>query len=186
MIENRRWYSFELRKVGMDGNMEIDYERLTNAIVQALEISRKAEIEPQQESAPKFTIMLALKAIWGIMRGKIDTNGEMTVGVFAILVASIFRLLSLAGLAITCVFGYFFVKAISCTDWMGVNILANLIEIVCGIVIIIASLVYTFILWIASNEMMKEKDKGFVVGVFSGVVALAALVVSLIQLLGVG
>ena len=181
MIQNSKWYSYEIMISGSDDTMEIDYEKLASAIAKGLVEAQKPVEEPVKIAPKKFTFRLVLKTIWKIMRGEVDTEGEMTIGAFAILVASVFRLLSLAGFTISPVLLFAMITTAIEYFHNNLNFLVILISVTLCFVLVLGVIVYSFILWVASNEMMQEKDKGFVLSVFSGIVALAALIVSYLQ-----
>ena len=130
----------------------------------------------------KFTLKLFLKAIVHILKGDVDTQGELTTGSFAILPAAVFRLIAIVGVTFAGVFAWALGSAAITVTWIGWGILTNAIEMLTGIVIFISIILYSVFLWGASIEIMKEKDKNFVIAVFSGMVSFAALIVALVAL----
>lgn len=52
MIKNGEWYSYEIGKIGLDGNMETDYSQIQKAIVQSI-ISANEEMAMRKELKEK-------------------------------------------------------------------------------------------------------------------------------------
>lgn len=130
----------------------------------------------------KLTLKLFFAAIGRILKGNVDTQGELTTGSFAILSAAVFKLIAIAGITFAGVFAWALGNAAIASTWIGWGILTNAIEVLAGIVMLFAIVIYSVFLWGASNEIMKEKDKNFVIAVFSGMVGFAALIVALVAL----
>lgn len=180
MIENGNWYSFEIGKIGLDGNIEFDYDKLACAIIELSREKKEEILEREPQELPKLTIGLFFKTLSSIITGKIETNGEITMGVFAILLATFFRMLSIVGFLGLALVGYKYIDAFIngklLIDILGMSLVYLPISFGC--------VIFSAFLWAASNEIMKEKDKNFVVSVFSGVVAFVALVVAFLQFIG--
>lgn len=49
MIEPGKWYPFEIRKIGLDGNMEVDYDQIQQAITQGVLAAQRIAEEHKQE-----------------------------------------------------------------------------------------------------------------------------------------
>lgn len=131
----------------------------------------------------KITLWKFIKRIWLILTNKVDTNGSMTVGTFALLTAMTLKIVAFIGFALFCFGGYYVV--VSTLDWEWNNtarIASNIFALVLIVMILLFVGGYSVIIWGASNEVEKEKDKNFVVSVFSGLVSFAALIVALVTL----
>ncbi|MBO5041209.1 MAG: hypothetical protein J6D09_08970 [Clostridia bacterium] len=136
-------------------NLEIDYDKLADAIVKAQEKSK-------------------LKAHY---------SKEYSPSAFSKLTLSVLRIVSvLCWVAVACVFIAIYDTAES-YSWNGTRHLIIFIlscAILFGLFFLIAS--FSHLLWKAAKEIEKEKDKNYVMSVFSGVVGFVALVVALIAL----
>ena len=66
--------------------------------------------------------------------------------------------------------------------WEDWQILLNVFTIATTILIGIAILLYALIIWGSATEIENEKDKNYIVSVFSGIVTFVALIVALIAL----
>lgn len=140
-------------------NLEIDYDKLAEAIKKANESSTEKQ----------NSYISAVLAYWITLFFK----------GFSILC----WIISLSTFSETC--------RVYCNQekWVSVDasIGANIFSIVILFSIIAALIVYGVILWRASEEIAKEKNKNFVIAVFSAMVSFAALIVSLVALFkGVG
>ena len=77
--------------------------------------------------------------------------------------------------------------AIGKVSWQGWNILSNVLAIIFVIAVTITVFLYMLMFWGAANDVKHEKDKNYVISVFSGLVGVAALIVAIIALYkGVG
>jgi len=133
--------------------VEIDYDKLAEAIVKA---NRKADELIANNAITKsfsFTSSIILYIIAGI--------GYVISSVF--LCASIIYISEMVWLE-------FF------------KILSNILTIFEFLSLIVLIGLYSHLLWGAAKEIEKEKDKNFVVSIFSGVVGFVALIVALIAL----
>jgi hypothetical protein len=131
----------------------------------------------------KVTIWKFIKRICLILTNKVETNGSMTVGTFALLTAMTFKIIAIIGFALFCIGGYYVV--VNAIDWEWnntVRIASNIFALVLIVMILLFVGGYSVIIWGASNEVEKETDKNFVVSVFSGLVSFAALIVALVAL----
>jgi hypothetical protein len=124
-----------------------------------------------------------LKSIWLIMRGKKDTKDRMTVGLMSIPLAVLFKCFSVVGFFSLPIGVYALVReGIDITWTVGWNLVGNIIAIILVILFLFILFIFSVLIWGSSNEIEKSEDKHFVVAVFSGIVSLVALVVSLIAL----
>lgn len=165
-------------------NNEIDYDKLAEAIVKA---QKQAEEEQyKEETKTKITIKDYIKAIGLILKNKSDTKGNLTASIFVLLISMTFRFIAFTGFsfALTGV-----IVAIKCI-LHGIDVGNIALWVISAIGLIILSVfifLYSVIIWGASNEVEKEKDKNYIVSVFSGIVSFAALIIAVIALVkGVG
>ena len=63
----------------------------------------------------------------------------------------------------------------------------NIFQIIYTIAIIVMLILYPLMLWKSAKEIETEKDRNYIVSVFSGIVSFAALIVALVALFkGIG
>ena len=141
-------------------NLEIDYDKLAEAIM-------KAQYEAEQQAKQKSYV----------------SNS------FAFWISLFFRLVPVFGIAV-CGIGVFSIidYAVNIAVWNTINnIIANVFLLWVMGVLLVSLGAYCIIMWKAAKEIEQEKDKNFIVSVFSGIVSFAALIVALAALFkGVG
>ena len=121
--------------------------------------------------------------VWGIICNKKDTSGEITK-------------LTLSGMmsyAMNCIAVFlclFFLLGVFGTaqwafaaNWEVGLCLSNIFRILVMALLCAAMLFFALILRGCANEMDREKDKNYIVAVFSALTSFAALVVALVALL---
>ena len=122
--------------------------------------------------------------IWAVIINKQDTQGEFTRGTLILLmtyllniVAALLALFSIIGVCVTIYEIVFILNWSSIVTWFY-NISAIIIIItLCMIAFLLAIMLRGF-----ANEVEHEKDRDYIVAIFSGVVSFAALIISLIAL----
>ena len=162
-------------------NCEIDYDKLAKAIVKAQREAEKQEKEPTN-SKVKITFIDFVKKVIEIFKGKSDTKGEMTKGMFAIVNSIAFNILAWLTLASSVIGIVFIFYAGFQMQWSISVAISNLLMLLLILLVSIALFMIAIILKGASNEIEKEQDKNFLVAVFSGLMATMAFVVSLVAL----
>ena len=141
-------------------NVEIDYDKLAEAIVKAQE--------------------------------KSDNNrygSPYTSTTFALMISHSFRVIAVVAFPISLLFGF----------WLSYTIVNELLVvgwckyIAYGITFVLSALVsyilglFAVLFWKSAKEIKVEKDKNYIVSVFSGIVSFAALIIAVIALVkGVG
>lgn len=164
-------------------NMEIDYDKLAEAIVKAnnRQNNELAEREEINLSA-KERLNIFKKGIIQIITCKNKTNNALTTGVFAIAVSLLFRAVALFGLFVVVVL----VKVLydSCCEmtWTWGHYITNVFVILSMTLIGIAILLYSLIVWGSATEIENEKDKNYIVSLFSGIVGFVALIIAFVAL----
>ena len=141
-------------------NLEIDYDKLAEAMAKAQDIS-----EDEENKKRKFT------------SGSFATLTMIAFYVFSILVG----LLSVLMISVPIV-------SWNTLNWDGLtNIVTSIVAIAFCIVFAILLSLYTVLLWKSAKEIEREKDRNYIISVFSGIVSFAALIVALVALFkGVG
>lgn len=139
--------------------------------------------KPCHKKSEKITLWKFLKKIYLVIADKADTHGDMTSGAFAFLVSIVFRAVAIVGFLIFSVGIYSVVLHVSGLSWQNwPEIIRNIYALFMVGMILFILVMCSVIMWGASNEMRREKDKNYIVAVFSGVVSFAALIVALVAL----
>ena len=111
----------------------------------------------------------------------------MTSGLLSGLIALAFNGLALLGLIVFVCGIVAIANIIKSCVWTSKLIANNIATISFMVAFIVIVGMFSLIFRAAANEMAKEKDRDYVVAVFSGIVSFAALIVALVALLkGVG
>ena len=135
-------------------NVEIDYDKLATAIVQAQEKAKTHEEE------------------------------KFTKGTFSLLTSWVLHTIGASGFLIALyavVYGIY--HAITVLQWVdGVHIFANIFTCIFILTLTFCVGVLSFMLFKSGNEIQKSKDKNFIVAVFSALSGFIALVVALVAL----
>lgn len=167
-------------------NNEIDYDKLTKAIVDA-NVQKNVEENNKFKSEERLTFCGFFKLLYYIIFNKKQSNGTMTSGLLSGLIALVFNGLAILGL-IVFVCGIFATANIikSCV-WKPELIVNNVAAISLMVAFVLITGLFSLIFRAVANEMAKEKDRNYIVAIFSGIVSFAALIVALVALLkGVG
>ena len=156
--------------------VEIDYEKLADAIVKAQRRAEEKPLEAEEQQKRKFR-----KAVRMILCNKKYTNDRMTMGLMAIPLELSFRVLAVIGwLAFGCmVVG---VKQIITMFSIQEQCLAQIVVIAFSIGAAVLLFLLSLLLWGAANEMGRTNDKNFVAAIFSSLVGFVALILALIAL----
>ena len=141
-------------------NLEIDYDKLAEAIVKAQE---KSENE-------------------------VNKSKQFTSGMFSMFVFVILRLIACLGWIIAFCLLLGSVNLIIAMSWESFFAVAeNIFQIVYTAAIVALLVLYPLMLWKSAKEIETEKDRNYIISVFSGIVSFAALIVALVALFkGVG
>lgn len=159
---------------------DIDYDKLAKAIDRV--VNKNDKITEEKPTKNKITFLDFLKTVYYIIFNKKQSNGTLTSGIFGGLLTAIFNILAILGLIIS-IFGFVaIIITIKNCNWELTSIVDNISTIVFSGIILIIFLVFALLFRGAANEMAVEKDRNYIVSVFSSVVSFAALVVALVAL----
>lgn len=164
-------------------NMEIDYDKLAEAIVRA---EKKAEeIDELPKNSEKVSMWALFKAIFKIIFCKAETHG-LTNSFFTAMTSLCFKFFGYVGCIVSLLMIGIAIYNAVMIDWSMSILKSNFYEYV--VYFIIAGLSAIFFIFSvmmigASREVENEKDKNYVVAIFSGIVSFAALIVALVALL---
>ena len=141
-------------------NLEIDYDKLAEAIVKAQE---KSENEANK-------------------------NKKFTSGTFAMIISLAFRGVAVLGWLIALVTPVAIINMAKSFVWNEMNtVVGNVFSIAFAAALFVVLVLYAFLLWKSAKEIETEKDRNYIISVFSGIVSFAALIVALVALFkGVG
>ena len=136
-------------------NLEIDYDKLAKSIVKALE---KSENEANK-------------------------NKKFTSGTFAMIISLAFRGEAILGWLIALATPITVINTAKSFGWDEVNaIVSNVFSIAFAVALFVVLVLYSFLLWKSAKEIETEKDRNYIISVFSGIVSFAALIVALVAL----
>lgn len=153
-------------------NLEIDYDKLAEAIVKAQNVSTIQENDPEDEET------FLDKAIDGkIPKGKLFSQS------LSKLMKWFFYILAVTSVVLVLWFWWLTYGYITPFTWN----LENIMVIAAAIILAMFDTFFVIIVWKIGSELGLEQDKNYIVSVFSCVVSLVALIVALIALFkGVG
>lgn len=119
----------------------------------------------------------------GIILNKNDTNGKMLPNTFALIATLIFNMLAFF-LALFGIVAFFGIQQLFPTlKWDSVPlIIINILLILGAVILAVIILLLALMLRGAANEIDKEKNKHYILEVFSSIVSLSALIVALVAL----
>ena len=156
-------------------NLEIDYDKLAEAIVKAQE---KATEQPGPSDNMGFW-----KSVWSIIRNKESRTGMRGAGLLSEVISFIFNVMAIICIAISGIIG---IMVIPQLDWHG-GILQSIFQGLFSVLLLFISLGVALIFRAVANEIKAEKDRDYILSVFSGILSFAALIVALAALFkGVG
>ena len=141
-------------------NLEIDYDKLAEAIVKA-----NSQLDAEANKRKKFT------------------SGMFSISVFVIL-----RVIALLGWIIAFALLIGSINTFMEMSWNDFSTISgNIFQIIYLITITVLLVLYPLMLWKSAKEIETEKDRNYIISVFSGIVSFAALIVALVALFkGVG
>lgn len=164
--------------------MEIDYDKLAEALVKANN-NQNIKLVAQEEEinlSKKEKFKIFRKGIIQIITCKNKTENALTTGFFAMIVSLLFRAIALFGVFAFVVLMQVLHDQCCGMTWVGLEIIPNIFIIATMGLIGIAILMYSLIVWGSATEVENEKDKNYIVSLFSSIVTFVALIVALIAL----
>ncbi len=136
-------------------NLEIDYDKLAEAIVKA-----NNKVEAEANRTKKFTS-----------------------GTFATIISLAFRGVAILGWLIALATPVAIINMAKSFVWNEVNVvIGNVFSIAFAVALFVILVLYSFLLWKSAKEIETEKDRNYIISVFSGIVSFAALIVALVAL----
>lgn len=151
-------------------NLEIDYDKLAEAIVKA-----------QEKSAKKNAVHEKIgfwKSAWLIIINKEKTNRNRTALLLANIMSTLFNFLSLFGLGIAILLVYF---TMFHQNW-NIALSQIIIQIIYSAILFVMCLLLSLLFRGLANEISVEKDRSYIISLFFGFAGLGSLVVALVEL----
>lgn len=122
------------------------------------------------------------RTIWCIIKGKGSDGSRYTTAIFTSLLGTFFNTLAFLGLMVFIVIICSTVNQIRTWSWNCESIWGNVIQLISTVVFLILVFLFALMFRGASNDMKQEKDRNYIIALFSGVVSFAALIVALVAL----
>ena len=167
-------------------SLEIDYDKLADAIVKAQEKAREdvKEKETKKETGGnnKNKIRRFFVAVWEILKGEKSKDGSFLAAPYVIIVSLFFKILFWLGIISAIAIVGTTIKTMNTFLWQGQDILKNILYILTELSAVIVTLLFSLIFKGAANDMGNENDKNYAVNAFSGIVCFVALIVAIIAL----
>lgn len=161
-------------------NNTIDYDKLAQAIVKANAISESSK-EKESKPEEKVTLKKFLTTVRDIIVNKKQSNGEITSGLFSIVICSFFNTIAVLGLLLFVLFIIASIITIKNFEWTTTSTIStNIFGIVLAIFFLAIIAMLSLFFRASANEMAVEKDRNYIVSVFSAVICFVALIVSLV------
>lgn len=156
-------------------NIDINYEKLAEAIAKALRKSDSSELASKQQCS-------FWTGVRRIIKGEKSSDGRFLTAPLAIVLSIVFRFLAVICLLILPYALISFVSAVVQLPWQWSTAAINIVWILISVALMIIIFLFFVMLWGAANDIAEEKDKTVVLGLFSAIVSTAALVVAVIAL----
>ena len=158
--------------------VEIDYNKLAESIIKI----QNKEKEFTKSTGQKKKLF---KTICDIIRNVEDTEDKMTIGAFSFVLEFFFKATAVVSCLFSIIYCFFFIVSV----WKNLSLVCNCENIINAIFVtlfilslVVIILLFCVLLWGTGNEISKEKDKNYIMSVFSGVTGFIALIVALIAL----
>lgn len=169
--------------------IELDYDKLAAAIVQAQEKAKElklgekkeasAEIKAEEKKGRIRRFFHKINTKWEIWKANINQKMQEIDAIskaFSVLIFLVLAILGSVGLIFSIPVISAFKEEIIAP--FNQNVIGNIMFVVYNTV----ALTYSVILIIASLEILASKDKQYIVAVFSALTSLAAVIVALVAL----
>ena len=139
----------------------------------------------QMASSPaKKKKTFLFKNIWAIIIGKSSKDGSFSANGFAALLELLFNTLAIFGIFLFIAMMHNGISLIAAMTWeWGTDIIwANLVDIILMIGLVLCVLVFSLMFRGAANDMKQEKDRNYIIALFSGIVSFAAMIIAFVTL----
>lgn len=161
-------------------NMEIDYDKLAQAIVKANQeankVANKAD-ENETNAKEKVKVSVVMKNIFNVVFKSKSSEGVLLAGSLSLITRFIFLLMFAVSICLGISFIVFGIQIFDTNEWLK-SIITFSFLFVLGITSVILGVIFKG----ASNDLETETDKNYIASIFSAIVAFAALIVSFVDL----
>ncbi len=121
--------------------------------------------------------------VWSIIWNKDDSNREYTRNTLVVLMAVALNLVAIALLIMGILIPVVLVDHMQSWVWKTAeDWITNMLPIVSIIPYGICAFLFALLMRACANEISREKDKNYIVALFSGITGFAALIISLVAL----
>ena len=151
-------------------NLEIDYDKLAEAIVKANKKSKEAN-----RPVPRIGFW---SAVWKTILNKEAKSGKRTAMLLAEIMAAIFNAMAIFGVLFAVVT---FIAIVKQVDWSANGWSLGLYGFFTGM-LTVTMLLISLIFRAIANEIGAEKDRNYIATLFFGFTSFASLIVALIAL----
>lgn len=158
-------------------NIEFDYDKLAEAIVKANRMAEEKSDVPEQTKKVSF-----FKKVWWIIRNKKDANYDMLSGLFTIPITALLNFIAFIGGLIFLLGIPMLIYTAAIMPWEPGRIIPQIVGVFFIAVVLIDIALLSLIIRSAANEFAREKDRDFIIAVFSAVIGLVSLIVALVAL----
>lgn len=175
-------------------HQSIDYDRLAQAIVQAHEQIEKKKEEAESKLDKKileeettfckkyrFPPLRFFIRVWKFLHAK-ESDGRFTSGWMSMLLHWFFISLAIVFGFLTIVLIPAIVVALMKLSWSGIQIFYNIMCLLAVVMIPVVTFLLTLFSLCTAKEVEVEKDRNYLSSVFSGIISLVALVISITAL----
>ncbi len=168
-----------LSSIHESNSLEIDYEKLADALIKAEK--KASEMKSLKEESPKEKRSV-FKAIWSILKGEKSEDGRYLSAPYIFIIVILYRIIAIAGLVMLIPYTITSFNYIASLHWSNDVLLTNIVILFILLLVFVIVFLYMVLFWGAANDMENEKDKDYVMNVFTGMVSIAALVISIITI----
>jgi len=168
----------ELQKYNEEQPSSLTKEDIRDAVCEGLILATQDADETNEE---RETVGF-WKAVLLIVRGKGSDNSSFATGLLAYVLSFGFNALFWIGILTLLLAIYAIYQVISQMTWENWCNINDILTIVFMVFICMLLFLVSVMFRGAANDMKKEKDRNYIVDLFSGVVSFVALIVSLVAL----
>ena len=123
------------------------------------------------------------KAVWLIIRGKGSDNGGFTMALLSGVLSAGFNILFSLGLLGVVLTICATIQMVAQMTWEFANIFSNVSTLVFIALVCVLLFLLSVLFRGAANDLKSEKDRNYIVALFSGLTSFAALIVALVALI---
>ncbi|MBQ8815004.1 MAG: hypothetical protein IJZ85_10985 [Lachnospiraceae bacterium] len=168
----------ELQKFNTDQSTPLTKEDIQDAVCKGIALATK-NADDTNEEGKKVGFW---KSVWSILRGKGSDNSSFATALLVGVLSVGFEVLFWIGMLAFVGAIFAICQVVSRMTWACGYFIDDVIKIMLSIAICILLFLISIMFRGAANDMQREKDRNYIVALFSGVVSFVALIVSLVAL----